>query len=80
MSTSAATLRALLAWNARQVFGFGLGWPVLPEVKPIATICSAAISAVAAACASGTRRETWSSGGSCTKRSGIGASAASLSG
>ncbi len=50
----ARVVRAADACTLDHVFGFAFGWPVLPEVKPIATICSPSICgtslAAAAAC------------------------------
>ena len=44
VAASRRALCALLARTADQVFGFAFGWPVLPEVKPIATTCSPSMS------------------------------------
>jgi hypothetical protein len=40
---------AVLARNEAQVFACGFGWPVLPEVKPMATVCAASIRGTAVA-------------------------------
>src|SRR3982751_3961322 len=43
-SASVRVLCAVLACTLDHVFGFAFGWPVLPDVKPIATACSPSTS------------------------------------
>ena len=58
-SSSAARFCAVLAAKLASVLRLGLGWPVLPEVKPITSAASASISSGAPSSAGSVSGRRW---------------------